>query len=163
MNEPPSIADQVRELIERRPEADGIAAALDRLLEHYAAEMGTIHRLDPSEGMLSLVSARGAIPEPVLALTRRIPLGKGIAGETARDGKPVTICNLQAADARVPAGARATGANGALCVPIFRRGEVVGTLGVGCRGERTFTEAEIADLLAAGEALAEAVVRAAEG
>jgi signal transduction protein with GAF and PtsI domain len=39
-------------------------------------------------------------------------------------------------------------------VPIFRGDQVVGTLGIGVRGERTFTEAETAELLAAGRVLA---------
>ena len=54
-------------------------------------------------------------------------------------------------------GARATGAQGTLCVPVFQGDQVVGTLGIGVRGERTFTEAETADLLAAGRALADTI------
>jgi hypothetical protein len=39
-------------------------------------------------------------------------------------------------------------------VPVFRDDQVVGTLGIGIRGERTFTDAETQALLAAGRVLA---------
>ena len=55
---------------------------------------------------------------------------------------------------------KATGAQGSLCVPIFRGARVVGTLGVGVRGERTFSEGETEALLAAGRALAAVLERA---
>ena len=44
-------------------------------------------------------------------------------------------------------------------MPIFRGDQVVGTLGIGVRGERTFTEAETAELLAAGGDLADTITR----
>jgi signal transduction protein with GAF and PtsI domain len=39
-------------------------------------------------------------------------------------------------------------------VPVFREDEVIGALDVANRAERTFTEEEVAELLAAGRALA---------
>jgi GAF domain-containing protein len=130
-------------------------AALEAVIRHFGADMGMIHRLDPADQHLELVATSAGVPEPVLAAARRIPVGKGIAGETARTGKPVSMCNLQTDTSGIARpGARATGAQGTLCVPIFRDDRVVGTLGVGVRGERTFTEAETAELLAAGRALA---------
>ena len=137
--------------------AEGFAEALTAVVAHFNAQMGTIHRLDPDRH-LYLVAATPGIPEPVLAAARRIPVGKGIAGEVAETGKPVSICNIQS-EARVPAGARATGASGALCVPIFLGERIVGTIGIGCAGERVFTAGETEDLLAAGRVLAEAVTR----
>ena len=65
------------------------------------------------------------------------------------------MCNLQTDTSGVARPeAKATGAQGTLCVPIFRGERVVGTLGVGVRGERTFSEGETEALLAAGRALA---------
>jgi putative methionine-R-sulfoxide reductase with GAF domain len=159
MDSSTSMIGRVQEALSSGGSEQGLASALERVVRHFAAHMGTIHRLDAGDRHLYLVAANGPIPEPVLAVTRRIPIGKGIAGEAAATGKPVSICNIQAPTAHVPAGARASGASGALCVPIFRGESIVGTLGIGCQGERTFSEAETADLMAAGRAMAEAVDR----
>ena len=129
--------------------------SLGAVIRHFGADMGMIHRLNPDDRHLELVATSEGVPEPVLAAARRIPLGKGIAGETALTGKPVSMCNLQTDTSGVARpGAKATGAQGTLCVPVFRGDQVVGTLGIGVRGERTFTDAETEELLAAGRALA---------
>jgi GAF domain-containing protein len=133
----------------------GVRTALEVILGHFRADMGMIHRLNAADQHLELVATSDGIPEPVLAAARRIPLGKGIAGETAQTGRPVSMCNLQTDPSGVARpGAKATGAQGTLCVPIFLGERVVGTLGVGVRGERTFSEGETEALLAAGRALA---------
>jgi L-methionine (R)-S-oxide reductase len=119
-----------------------------------------IHRLNPTDQHLDLVATTAGVPEPVLRAACRIPLGKGIAGETALTGKPVSMCNLQTDTSGVARpGAKATGAQGTLCVPVFQQELVVGTLGIGVRGERTFSEAETEELLAAGRALAGLLAR----
>ncbi|MCV4860605.1 GAF domain-containing protein, partial [Escherichia coli] len=51
-------------------------------------------------------------------------------------------------------GARATGLAGSIVVPIFEGEQVIGALGVANRAERTFTDAEIARLIAQGRELA---------
>lgn len=133
------------------------AAALRLVQEAFGAQMGTIHRLG-ADVHLHLVAASPGIPEPVLAASRRIPLGKGIAGEAAKSAKPVTLCNLQTDTSGVARpGAKATGAGGSLCVPIFDGERVVGTLGIGWMGERTIADTESDDLIAAGRALAPAL------
>lgn len=140
------------------PEDERFDRALDVVLRHFGAQSGTVHRLDASDGHLHLLAASKGIPEPVLAVTRRIPLGKGIAGEAAATAKPVSLCNLQRDESGVARpGAKATGVGGALCVPMFRGDEVRGTLGIGTLAEREFTAAETAELLAAGRCIAESV------
>jgi GAF domain-containing protein len=149
------LVDAVRQTLVGDPSAERLSAVLATVIGHFGAHMGMIHRLDPADRHLELVATSDGVPEPVLAAARRIPLGKGIAGETALTGKPVSMCNLQTDTSGVARpGAKATGAQGTLCVPIFRGDQVVGTLGIGVRGERTFTEAETAELLAAGRVLA---------
>jgi GAF domain-containing protein len=149
------LVDAVRQTLAGSHGAEGFRGTLATVIRHFGADMGMIHRLDPADRHLELVATSDGVPEPVLAAARRIPLGKGIAGETALTGKPVSMCNLQTDTSGVARpGAKATGAQGALCVPIFRGDQVVGTLGIGVRGERTFTEAETAELLAAGRVLA---------
>jgi GAF domain-containing protein len=133
------------------------AAALAVIQGAFSAQMGTLHRLGADEH-LHLVAASPGIPEPVLAASRRIPLGKGIAGEAAATGKPVSLCNLQTDTSGVARpGAKATGLGGSLCVPTFDGDRVVGALGIGWMGERAITDDETARLLAAGRVIATAL------
>jgi GAF domain-containing protein len=149
------LVDAVRHTLAGTTGVERFRTALATVIRHFGADMGMIHRLDPADRNLALVATSDGVPEPVLAAARRIPLGKGIAGETALTGKPVSMCNLQTDTSGVARpGAKATGAQGTLCVPVFRGDQVVGTLGIGVRGERTFTDAETEELLAAGRLLA---------
>jgi GAF domain-containing protein len=152
------LADAVRHTLAGGTGTERFRATLAAVVRHFGADMGMIHRLDPADRHLELVATSDGVPEAVLAASRRIPLGKGIAGETALAGKPVSMCNLQTDTSGVARpGAKATGAQGALCVPVFRGAAVVGTLGIGVRGERTFTDEETEELLAAGRVLADSL------
>ena len=152
---PSPLVDAIRQTLTRATGADRFRATLAAVIRHFGADMGMIHRLNPADRHLELVATSDGVPEPVLAAARRIPLGKGIAGETALTGKPVSMCNLQTDTSGVARpGAKATGARGTLCVPVFQGDQVVGTLGIGVRGERTFSDAETQELLAAGSVLA---------
>jgi putative methionine-R-sulfoxide reductase with GAF domain len=105
--------------------------------------------------MLHMRAHTPGIPDAVLAVTKVIPVGKGIAGLAVERKAPVNLCNLQqdkSGDARP--GARATGAMGSLCVPMFAGDEVVGALGIATMGERNFTDDEVATLLDVGKRLA---------
>lgn len=156
----PPLADAIREAL-AGDSPERFRTVLHAVIRHFRADMGMLHRLDPADAHLELLATSEGVPEPVLAAARRIPLGKGIAGETALTGKPVSLCNLQTDTSGVARpGARATGAQGTLCVPVFQGDRVVGTLGVGVRGERTFTEQETEELLAAGRAVAGALADA---
>jgi GAF domain-containing protein len=149
------LTDAVRQALADATGPERLRAALAAVIRHFGADMGMIHRLNPADRHLELVATNDGVPEPVLAAARRIPLGKGIAGETALTGQPGSMCNLQTDTSGVARpGAKATGAQGTLCVPVFRGDEVVGTLGIGVHGERTFTAAETEELLAAGRVLA---------
>ncbi len=140
-------------------DAEGFGAALRAIQDAFAAALGTIHCLGPDDH-LHLVAASPGLPAPVLAASRRIPLGKGIAGEAARTAQPVTLCNLQTDTSGVARpGARATGAGGSLCVPILDGARVVGTLGIGWMHERAITDDEAARLMALGRVLAAALAR----
>ena len=118
------------------------------------ADSGTIHLKEPDRLVLRLAASHG-IPEPVLRIVQEVPWGKGMAGLAAERAQPVDACNIQTTTSSdVRPGARATGLQGALVVPMLRGGEVVGTLGVGCRGERTFTPEETDRLLEIGRRIA---------
>jgi signal transduction protein with GAF and PtsI domain len=131
-------------------EADVIAAIVRRM----KADSGTIH-LVGADGLLHLLVATPGFPDVVLATIQAIPVGKGMAGLAAQRRLPVDACNIQTdTSGDVRPGARATALSGAIVVPIFRGDAVIGTLGVGNRSERVFTQAETDDLLAVGRALA---------
>jgi L-methionine (R)-S-oxide reductase len=128
--------------------------ALGRILQHFAAESGTIHTLG-EDGVLHLTAASAGIPEFVLDTVRTVPVGKGMAGLAVERRQPVTACNIQTdATGDVRPGARATGLQGSIVVPILREDRAVGALGIANRQERTFTDDETALLLRIGRSLA---------
>lgn len=133
-----------------------LSRALDEILTKFRAETGTVHLLDAGKNVLVMAAARN-LPPPVLEITKEIPLGKGIAGECAATGKPVTICNLQQDDGGGIAkpGAKQTGVGGALCVPMIVDGRIVGTLGIGTRKERAYAAEEVSMLTSVAKVLGE--------
>jgi len=135
-------------------ESDAADEALSRILKHFGADSGTIHLLG-DDGLLHLEAASAGMPPFVLDTIRTIPIGKGMAGLAVERKEPVTACNIQTdSTGDVRPGARSTGLQGSIVVPILRDGAAVGALGIANRQERTFTEAETALLLKAGRRLA---------
>jgi L-methionine (R)-S-oxide reductase len=133
---------------------DAWNTALERVLEHFRAESGTIHFLN-ADGLLALTAACH-IPPAVLDLIRLVPVGKGMAGLAVQRGQPVAACDLQTdTSGDVRPGARGTGLQGSIVVPMLRQETAVGALGIANRAERIFTSAEIDLLLRLGQALAE--------
>jgi L-methionine (R)-S-oxide reductase len=95
---------------------DGALAAVIALMK---ADSGTIHVIG-SDGQLHLRAASAGIPPPVLNIIRVVPVGKGMAGLAAERRQPVTICNIQTdTSGDVRAGARATGLEGAIALPML--------------------------------------------
>jgi signal transduction protein with GAF and PtsI domain len=128
--------------------------ALAAVVGHMKADSGTIHLIGP-DGMLHLAAATPGFPEIVLKTISTIPVGKGMAGLAVERRAPVDACNIQTdKSGDVRPGAVATGMEGAIVVPIFRGEDVIGSLGVANRGERTFGTAEVDDLIEAGRAIA---------
>ncbi|MDQ4061874.1 MAG: GAF domain-containing protein [Pseudomonadota bacterium] len=139
----------------RIAKAETYEDALASIVSHFGADSGTIHML-AEDGLLHLKAATHGLPEAVLAAIQTIPVGKGMAGLAVERRRPVDACNIQTdASGDVRPGARATGLAGAIVVPIFRSDQVVGALGIANRTERTFSAAEIEELIDAGRALAE--------
>jgi len=112
-------------------------------LAKFNSETATLHRLDAQTQLLHLVAQVG-LPPQLLDVVKTIPVGKGIAGETAAKNLPVTICNLQTDTSGVAKpGAKQTGVGGALCVPIRDGDKVIGTLGIGTAREHEYSAKEI--------------------
>ena len=111
-------------------------------LARFNSETGTIHQLEAQTQLLHLVAQVG-LPPQLLDVVKTIPVGKGIAGQTVAQNRPVTICNLQTDISGVAKpGAKQTGVGGALCVPIRDGEKSLGTLGIGTRREHTYTPDE---------------------
>jgi len=129
---------------------------LEQVLADFHSETGTIHRLDGEKQLLHLTAQVG-LPPQMLDIVKSIPVGKGIAGQTVAQNKPVAICNLQTDTSGVAKpGARQTGVGGALCVPVRKDGKIVGTIGIGTVRQHEYTPEEtqrleeVATLIATG-------------
>jgi L-methionine (R)-S-oxide reductase len=141
-------------LIDQLRTSADYAAALQSIIAHFRADSGTIHMLE-SDGILHLKAASQGLPEAVLAAVRLVPVGKGMAGLAVEHGAPVDTCNLQSdASGNVKPGAKATGMEGAIVVPIFKGEKAVGALGIANRATRTFSAEETALLMEAGRTIA---------
>jgi len=131
--------------------------ALGEAVRHLRGDSGTIHLKQPGRQVLLLAGAIG-VPPQVLEIVRVVPWGKGMAGLAAERAEAVDACNIQTdTSGNVKPGARATGMQGAIVVPMLREGQVRGTFGIGCRAERTFTLEETVWLQTQANALAEAM------
>lgn len=121
--------------------------ALAHILERFAADVGTIHRLDRATGLLLLEAHRG-LPPAVLEAVRQVPVGKGMAGLAAARCQPVDVCNLQTDTSGVARpNARQTGMQGSIATPMLVSGELRGTLGVGMPTHHEFSDEERTELL----------------
>jgi L-methionine (R)-S-oxide reductase len=134
--------------------AGDLQEVLRLTMEHFRADTGTIHVLE-SDGVLHLKAASAGIPPPVLDAVRLVPIGKGMAGLAVQRKEPISVCNLQTdmSGAARP-GAKTTGMEGALVVPLLAGDEAVGALGIANRAPRAFTPEETALLTGVGRAIA---------
>lgn len=142
------------------PEPTDFEKILRETLLQFHSETGTLHRLDEPAQLLQLVAHAG-LPPQLIEVVKFIPVGKGIAGETAAKNRPVTLCNLQTDTSGVALpGAKQTGVGGALCVPVRlggNSGKVVGTFGIGTVREYEYSAAEINALQDLANSLAAAL------
>jgi len=131
------------EAILKNPELDtALQESLRLILSDFQSETATIHQLDSANQLLHLTAQVG-LPPQMLDVIKTIPVGKGIAGQTAVRNKPVTICNLQSDTSGVAkSGAKQTGVGGALCVPMQHDEKIIGTLGIGTRRQHEYTPEE---------------------
>jgi signal transduction protein with GAF and PtsI domain len=127
---------------------------LQQTLQSFGCVSGTLHRLDPADGLLKLVVHSG-IPESIMPMIQVIPVGKGIAGAAAESRAPVELCNLQTDTSGVAKPeAKKTQVQGSIAVPVLRGTELRGTLGIGKREPYEFTAAERSALLVLAESIA---------
>jgi L-methionine (R)-S-oxide reductase len=113
---------------------------------------GTLHIV--AAGELELIAAHN-IPEKVVALTRLIPKGKGMAGLAWSRVKPVQTCNLKDDESGdVRPGAKAVDAKAAVAIPLLNDGgDVIAVAGIAYADERELSDEVIAHLSAGANKL----------
>ncbi len=137
-----TLANIQSRLASTEPGETALTEVLRASLELLQSETATLHRLEAKTQLLHLVAQVG-LPPQMLAIVKTIPVGKGIAGQTVAQNRPVTICNLQTDTSGIAKpGAKQTGVGGALCVPVRADGTILGTLGIGTRREHEYTPEE---------------------
>ena len=101
------------------------------------------------ENGVLVLKAHVGLPPQVVQIVSLVPIGKGMAGLAAQRNEPVSSCNIQTdATGDVRPGAKATGVNGAIVVPIRdANGGVRGTLGIGVHRDYEYTDDETSRLL----------------
>jgi signal transduction protein with GAF and PtsI domain len=120
------------------------STVLGAALAHFGCQAGTVHLL--RDGVLKLAAHKN-IPPPVVQIVETVPIGKGIAGLAAERLEPITICNLQTdTSGQVRPGAKATGMEGSVAVPMMAEGKLRGVLGIAKAGAYDWSTAET-DLL----------------
>jgi signal transduction protein with GAF and PtsI domain len=119
-----------------------LQAELRNIAAQFNADSGTLHVVG-KDGSLALAASFGILPS-LMPTIRSIPIGKGIAGAAAQRREPVSICNLQTdASGVARPGAKATGMEGAIAVPILDGERLVGVLGIGKVGAHAYSDDEI--------------------
>jgi putative methionine-R-sulfoxide reductase with GAF domain len=119
---------------------------LEEIIRQFNADTGSIHLIE--DGVLVL-KAHVGLPPHVLEIVSLVPIGKGMAGLAAQRNEPVSTCNIQTdATGDVQPGAKATGVNGAIVVPIRdSHGRARGALGIGVHRNYEYTDDETSRLL----------------
>ena len=119
---------------------------LERIVHSFSADTGTLHLVE--DGVLVLKGQVG-LPPHVQEIVRRVPIGKGMAGLAAERNAPVSSCNIQTdATGDVRPGAKQTGVNGAIVVPVRdASGAVRGALGIGVHRVYEYTDEETGRLM----------------
>lgn len=128
-------------------------AELEKIVRDFGADTGSIHLLE--DGVL-ILKAHVGLPPHVAQIVARVPIGKGMAGLAAERNEPVSTCNIQTDETgNVKSGARATGVNGAIVVPIRdAHGTACGALGIGVFQPYEYTAEETERLLQEAAGLA---------
>ena len=122
-------------------------------LQHFGCQAGTVHLW--RDGALKLAAYSG-IPPHVAQIFETVPIGKGIAGLAAERREPITICNLQTdASGQARPGAKATGMEGSIAVPMLAGGELRGVLGIAKAAAYDWSDGETRLLMQIAAGLAE--------
>jgi signal transduction histidine kinase len=138
--------------------ADVLDAALDAILDVTSAEAAEVWLLEDEE--LLLERQRGLGAEAFRERTR-FPLGEGLPGVAAASGEPVVVHDLASDPRFLRRQVTELGYQSFCALPLRRRGEIVGVLGVAARRREALAgQAEHRLLEGIGEQLAVAIENA---
>jgi two-component system NtrC family sensor kinase len=122
-----------------------IRTALEALTRVTGHEIASLHLVGPDGATLHLRGDRGLSPA-LREVNRTLPVGEGLIGRVARTGRTLSFPNVSGSR-RVfrpaQAAVRRDRIRGFVCVAIQCRGRILGTLSLGRRTRRPFTEREV--------------------
>jgi len=123
-----------------------IRTALEALTRVTGHEIASLHLLSPDGRTLQLRGDRGLSPA-LREVNRVLPLGEGVIGRVAAGGRTLRFPNI-ADSPRLFRPARPVvrkdRIRGFVCVAIHCRGRILGTLSLGRRTRKPFSEREVA-------------------
>jgi signal transduction histidine kinase len=137
---------------------DLLGVLLPRIRELLAADTCYLFLLDDATQELVIRAGSGEAVEQAIGRIR-IPVGTGVVGRVAAEGKPAVIADVEQATGLSRA-VRDQGLKSLCYVPLLIPGEVVGVLHVGSRTPRTFTDDDVELLHLAADRAAVAIVHA---
>jgi signal transduction histidine kinase len=155
-----SIAEVAKALNDTLETKDVFGMILSSVLELSGGREASIMLVDEDRTTLEVVSYQG--PREADVLRRKVAMGEGVAGRVAQERRPML---LQADDPLVQRASSAPAGviRSSMCVPLTRRGEVIGVLSVNETGdERTFTEHDLSILEVFAEHAAIAIGNASQ-
>lgn len=151
------IVDAVRLTIDRK---ELLSVILKLATESTRAERGSIMLLSPEEGMLRVEIAKGMDEEVVRKI--RVPLGEGISGKVALDGKPVLVSG-KAKGVDYSRLMERSDVKSSMCVPLVVNGEVIGVINVSSsESQHVFTNDDLRFMTSMAGLAAEVIQRSNE-
>jgi nitrate/nitrite-specific signal transduction histidine kinase len=119
-----------------------LESSLDRILAMMGSEVGAIHLLDETKGVLHLTAWQG-IPLDLLAKIDPVPVGSGLAGWVIEHGESLVVPDI-ATGPRPLLAIPTRGSRAYIGVPMLARGRVLGVLSVVGERGRQFKAEEVA-------------------
>jgi signal transduction histidine kinase len=132
---------------------DALPTALDALVRVTGHEISSLHLLSHDRRMLHLVAERGMSRE-LRDLNRRLPVGQGLLGTVAATGTLLRLGDVRRSPAlltEVRSVVTRDRLRSLLCAPIVSRGHVLGTLTLGRRTTRAFSDHDVTLVQAAAD------------
>ena len=151
------IVDAVRLTIDRK---ELLSVILKLATESTVAERGSIMLISPEERMLRVEIAKGMDEEVVRKI--RVPIGDGISGKVAENGKPLLISG-KASSANFSRPMDRCDVKSSMCVPLVVKAEIIGVINVNSSESRhVFTEDDLSFLMSLAGLAAEVIQRSNE-
>ncbi|MBN1935574.1 MAG: GAF domain-containing protein [Anaerolineae bacterium] len=136
--------------------------ALDTTLKVMGLDMGVAFLLDDTRNELVFKYHHNMVPELVESFKKKnLPLNEGIAGRVAQTGTPELIVDVNDDPNNIQrTGVQRQGNRSLAVIPLKTKARVWGTMSVGSREQRTFSEAEFELLTAIGAQIGIAIENA---